>query len=234
MKNLTLSSLFATILFFNSTGSLFALELNSKISSTPSSQEKISPSPLEEDVAALQDEWARIKYKVVDQEMQLKAIHSLETKASYITAKYPENAEPKIWEGIILSTDAGIVNGLSSLGLVKTAKSLFEDALKINSNALNGSAFTSLGSLYYQVPGWPLGFGDDEKAEDYLKKALEINPEGIDPNYFYGDFLLKNDRGKEARIYLERALKAPDREGREVADTGRRQEIKAALSKINI
>ena len=35
-----------------------------------------------------------------------------------------------------------------------------------------GSAYTSLGTLYFKVPGWPVGFGDEEKAEELLRKAL--------------------------------------------------------------
>ncbi|MDA1382172.1 hypothetical protein PCI56_27515 [Plesiomonas shigelloides subsp. oncorhynchi] len=54
--------------------------------------------------------------------------------------------------------------------MVKEAKASLEKALKQNPNALDGSAYTSLGSLYYKVPGWPVGFGDDEQAERLLKK----------------------------------------------------------------
>lgn len=190
-------------------------------------------SPMEMDVAALQQEWARIKYQVSDKDMQLDAIHKLEEQATAISAKYPHQAEPKIWEGIILSTDAGIVKGLSALGKVEKAKELFETSLKENPKALDGSAHTSLGSLYYQVPGWPVGFGDDEEAEKHLKTALQMNPGGIDPNYFYGDFLLQSDRYDEAKTYLSKALQAPDRPNRQLADAGRRQEIKAALAQID-
>lgn len=195
-------------------------------------EEVVVLSPMEQDIAALQTEWARIKYQLSDKERQLNAIHSLEEKAAKVSAKYYGSAEPKIWEGIIISTDAGISGGLSALGKVKTAKKLFEAALKINPKALDGSAYTSLGSLYYQVPGWPIGFGDDDKAEEYLKKALKMNPNGIDPNFFYGDFLAQDGREKEARVYFERALQAPDRPSRPLADAGRRQEIKAALAKL--
>ena len=195
-------------------------------------EEVIVLSPMEQDINTLQKEWARIKYQLSDKERKLNAIHHLETKASKISARYANKAEPKIWEGIIISTDAGITGGLSALGKVKTAKSLFEAALKIDPRALDGSAFTSLGSLYYQVPGWPLGFGDDDKAEENLQKALRINPNGIDPNFFYGDFLIQDGRKQEAKVYLERALNAPDRPTRPLADAGRRQEIKAALAKI--
>lgn len=189
-------------------------------------------SPMDQGVTALQTEWARIKYQISDKDAQLAALKNLETQAQEIAARYPQNAEPKIWEAIIVSTDAGIVNGLSALGKVKQAKALLEDALKEDPNALQGSAHTSLGSLYYKVPGWPIAFGSNDKAEEQLKQALRINPDGIDPNYFYGDFLLEDGRYSEAKTYLEHALSAPARPGREVADEGRRGEIKADLAKI--
>lgn len=188
--------------------------------------------PVMEQVAQLQNEWARIKYQMPDKEAQLTAIHALEERAAAVTDANPTRPEPKIWEGIILSTDAGIVKGVSALGKVEKAKELLEESLKQDSRALEGSAHTSLGSLYYQVPGWPVGFGDNEKAEEHLKHALQLNPNGIDPNFFYGDFLVQDGRYDEAKLYLERALQAPDRPGRELADAGRRQEIKAALAQI--
>lgn len=185
-----------------------------------------------EQIKPLQDEWARIKYQVTTQDDQLNAIHALESEAARVSAAYPGHAEPKIWEAIILSTEAGIIKGVSALPKVKRAKELLEQAEKIDGKALDGSVHTSLGSLYYQVPGWPVGFGDDDLAEQHLKTALQINPMGIDPNYFYGDFLLQDNRDDEAKIYLDRALQAPDRPGRAIADAGRRAEIKAALAKI--
>ena len=55
---------------------------------------------------------------------------------------------------------AGAKGGLSALNLVKQAKGLYESALKLQPDALDGSAYNSLGVLYYKVPGWPVGFGD--------------------------------------------------------------------------
>jgi Tfp pilus assembly protein PilF len=71
------------------------------------------------------------------------------------------------------------------LSLAKDAKK----PLEIDESALNGSAYASLGTLYHKVPGWPLGFGDDDTAKEMLEKAMLINPNGIDSNYFYGEFL---------------------------------------------
>ncbi len=199
---------------------------------TQPAQAQTVQDPMMEQISYLQNEWARIKYQTPDENTQLAALHKLEEHAAKVTATYSNKAEPKIWEAIILSTEAGIIKGMSALPKVKQAKALLEAAEAIDTNALDGSAHTSLGSLYYQVPGWPVGFGDDDEAERHLKQALQINPAGIDPNFFYGDFLLQDGRYDEAKAYLDRALQAPARPGRELADAGRRQEIKAALAKV--
>lgn len=191
-----------------------------------------SAATLDDSIAALQNDWARIKYKVSDDATKLTELRALEERAAGVAASYP-GPEAQIWQAIILATDAGVTNGITALPKLKKARGLLEAALAQNPAALDGSAHTSLGSLYYQVPGWPISFGDDDKAESHLQAALKINPAGIDPNYFYGDFLLQNDRAAEARTYLERALKAPPRPGRDLADAGRRQEIKADLAKLN-
>src|SRR5690606_30096731 len=122
--------------------------------------------------------------------------------------------------------------GLGALSSVKSAKKSLEQALEIDPKALSGSAYTSLGSLYYQVPGWPIGFGDNKKALEYLKKGLEINPDGIDSNYFYGDYLFREGDLDGAERALRKALQAAPRKGREDADAGRRGEINQLLDKI--
>ena len=71
-----------------------------------------------------------------------------------------------------------------------------------------------------------------DKAEQLLKQALAINPTGIDPNFCYGDFLLEQGDKAQAKIYLDKALAAPARPGREVADEGRKTEIRERLAKL--
>jgi tetratricopeptide (TPR) repeat protein len=186
---------------------------------------------VEEDVSQLQKSWEKIKYQTPSKQHE-KGFESLMKDADKLVAQNPNRAEILIWQGIIESSYAGAKGGLGALGHVKNAKKIFEKALEINSHALDGSAFTSLGSLYYQVPGWPIGFGDDKKATEFLKKGLAINPDGIDPNYFYGDFLFRNGDLAGAEKSLRKALSAAPRAGRQVADEGRRQEINEILGKI--
>jgi tetratricopeptide (TPR) repeat protein len=152
--------------------------------------------------------------------------------ARSVSKPWPTSSEPLIWEGIVVSSLAGEKGGLGALGLVKQAKALYEQALQIDAAALDGSAYNSLGVLYYKVPGWPLGFGDKAKARELLLKALAISPKGADSNYFYGDYLMETGQPEEAAAYLEKVLQAPPRPGRQIADVGRREEARQLLAKI--
>lgn len=186
---------------------------------------------MEDDVRKLQQDWEQVKYKQPKNEQE-KGFEALGKLAQDVRTRYPDKAEPEIWYGIIVASHAGAKGGLGALSLVKDAKKALEHALELNPNALNGSAYTSLGSLYYQVPGWPISFGDDKKALEFLRKALDLNPKGIDPNYFMGDYLFRKGDYDAARRSLTDALAAPARPDRPVADEGRRREIEDLLAKI--
>ena len=186
---------------------------------------------VDEEVRRLQREWEEVKYRRPQAEQE-KAYQALAERANAVRAKYADRAEPEIWYGIIVASHAGAKGGLGALSLAKDAKAALEHALELDPKALSGSAYTSLGSLYYQVPGWPIGFGNDAKARELLEKALALNPDGIDPNYFLGDFLYRQRDYDGARKALERAMKAPARPDRPLADEGRRAEIKELLAKI--
>lgn len=187
--------------------------------------------PVDDTVSQLQQRWAEIKY-AVPQGAQEQRYAGLAAEADQARSRYPDRAEVLIWHGIIVASYSGAKGGLGALGLAKDARKDFEEALKIDPKALSGSAYTSLGSLYYQVPGWPIGFGDDKKAVEYLKQGLAANPDGIDANFFYGDYLFRKGDKAGAEQYLRKALQAPPRPGRKLADDGRRREIEALLAKI--
>jgi tetratricopeptide (TPR) repeat protein len=187
--------------------------------------------PADEAVVELQHEWEVIRYQSPPAERE-KLFEALATKAHKVSETHPGQAGPLIWEGIVVSSWAGEKGGLGALGLVKQAKALYESAIAIDGDALEGSAYNSLGVLYYKVPGWPVGFGDKAKAKELLQKALALNPKGIDPNYFYGEYLVETKQADQAATYLTRAIQAPPRPGRQVADTGRREEARILLDKV--
>ncbi|MEW6989217.1 tetratricopeptide repeat protein [Colwelliaceae bacterium 6441] len=181
---------------------------------------------------ALQHKWANVNYTIAG-DAQKKAFEKLLTTAKSFAKAFPERAETWVWQGIIQSSYAGAKGGLGALSLAKQAKKSLEKAINIDGNALSGSAYTSLGTLYHKVPGWPIAFGDDDDAKVFLEKAIAINPSGIDANYFYGEYMLDKRKYKQAKSYLLKAQAAPAREYRLLADKYRQGEIEALLTKVN-
>ncbi len=188
--------------------------------------------PDQQRLSSIQQQWAHIQYQL-PAEQRVAAWEQLASHSAAFTQQRPELAEAWIWQGIVTSSWAGAQGGLGALSKVKQARTDLEKALALAPDALQGSAYASLAALYDRVPGWPLGFGDADKAQGLLEQALKINPDGIDPLYFLGDHLFRQGRYAEARQALQKALQAPPRPGRELADSGRRQDIQSLLADVN-
>ena len=186
--------------------------------------------PLDASIAKLQHDWAKVYYQTPEKDKEA-AFEKLVKDAHQVTTANPGRAEPLIWEGIITSTLAKYQSIFSAGGTAKAARDLLLAAEKIDANTLHGSALTSLGSLYYKVPRFG-SFGDHDKARDYLERALKVNPDGIDPNFFMGELMVERGEKTKALEYFKKALNAPARSGREDADTGRKAEIQDAIKKL--
>lgn len=132
----------------------------------------------------------------------------LADEISEVVVAFPRQAEPLILKSAILLTMAEDASSFVALGLVKQAKELLTKAIDINPEARDGSALVTMGVLYYKVPGWPVAFGDNDEAESYLQKALEVDPNGVASNYFYAEFLLEQGKDKLALSYLNKAIAA--------------------------
>ncbi|GAA4321168.1 hypothetical protein GCM10023144_00200 [Pigmentiphaga soli] len=186
---------------------------------------------LDAQLHAVQNRWAQIEYSAPEQEHESR-FSGLAGESRRMAEQFPDRAEARIWYGTVLTSWAGAKGGPGALALVKQAKAEFEQAIAIDPAALGASALSRLGLLYGKVPGWPIGFGDDAKAEQLFKQALAINPGGIDTNYFYADFLVARKRFDEARRYLARAQAAPPRPGYEALDAGRRADIAQLVKRL--
>lgn len=180
----------------------------------------------------IQSGWERANYLASDSTDKRRQLETLGTRSESFVRRFPGRAEPLVWEGIVLSTYAGAKGGLGALSLAKKSRDCLLEALRLDPAALQGSAYTSLGALYYKVPGWPIGFGDRDKAADYLHKAVVLNPDGMDSNYFLGELLYEQGDYSASLVRLQKALAAPARADRPVADAGRRAEIQALLEKV--
>ena len=188
---------------------------------------------LSEEVKQIQSQWAEVNY-LPEGDAKEKAFEKLAQAATNVAMKSENQPEALVWEGIVYSSYAGAKGGLGALSLAKHAKKSYEAAIDINGDVLNGSAYTSLGVLYSKVPGWPIGFGSDKKALKNLEKGLEKNPNGIDSNYFYAEFMYEEeDDYVKAKKHLEKAQMAAPRVDRPKADQGRHKEIKQLMVKVD-
>jgi tetratricopeptide (TPR) repeat protein len=181
-------------------------------------------------LAAIQQEWAVANYETKDEQARDAAFAALVEHAAAFREQHPQHAEALAWEGIVLSSYAGEVSAMSAMKYAKAARTALQSAEKLDATALAGGIYASLGALYSKVPGGFIGFGDDKLAAQYFQKALAVNPDNIDNNYFYGEFLLDQGDYGRARTVLEHALAAPAITARPVFDAGRRQEIRTLLA----
>jgi len=189
---------------------------------------------IDDAVLSLQHEWAIANYKTADDQKEA-TFKALVDKAEALSAKYPDRAEPKIWEAIIRAGYAGAMGGMSSMfnamPQMEKGRDLLLAAEKIDATAMHGSVYTTLGSFYYMVPGGFIGFGDDDKALEFLTKALAVAPDDMDANYFMGDYWLEQHEYKKAIPYLQKVIDLPAVANRPVYSAGRKAEAEAKLRK---
>lgn len=184
---------------------------------------------VEQQVQTLEDEWAEIFYHQPTSR-QGALFEALLPRVRAVKTRYPQRAEPLILEAIVLCTYAAADWGLSSLSRIGEARGLLVKSIDLDPKAMHASAFITLGNLYHRVPGWPISFGDDKLALQYLEAAHRMFPNALDSNYFLGDFWLHKGKFDRALPYLEKAAQAPIRAAQRLSDEKIKAELEPALA----
>ena len=196
---------------------------------TLSSQAADTLSP---EVRRLQTKWEAIKFSVPEGDDQTNQMNALGEDADAVAARLPGTPEALIWDGIITSERASMASTFHALGFAKRARDILEQAYSLDPAKLDAGATTSLGVLYYRVPGFPIGFGDKARARQLLEQAVKLAPNGLDAWYFYGDFLYSQNELSKADEVLRHAHKIPQHPDRPLWDKNRRLVIEELLDKI--
>lgn len=181
---------------------------------------------------ALAIHWETIKFSVPPGDKQTAEMETVGAEADALYARYPARVEAAIWDGILKSERASMASAFTALSLAKEAKAILETAYAADPSALDAGAPTSLGVLYYRVPGFPIAFGDNKKALKLLQQATQAAPKGLDAWYFYGDYLMNQHQYDEAKQVFTYALTIPETPDRPLWDKNRRLVIKEDLAKI--
>lgn len=180
----------------------------------------------------LEIHWETVKFTIPPGDKQTAEMEKVGAEADSLVTHYPNRVEAEIWDGILKSEQASMASAFSALSLAKQAKAVLEKAYGENPAALDAGAPTSLGVLYYRVPGFPIAFGDKKKARSLLEQATTTAPQGLDAWYFYGDFLMNQGESEKARQVFTYALSIPESQARPLWDKSRRQVIKEDLAKL--
>lgn len=149
---------------------------------------------------------------------------------------YPKN------EAILMWYIANFSKYGESLGVVSSAKNGLADKVKLYTDKLiilnpkfnDGAGYKILGVINYKVPHIPLvlTWPSKIKAEEYLKKALAVNPKSISNLYYYAEFLSEVKRKEEAKIILKKVLETSPRKTNLIEDMYDISQAKKLLEKL--
>lgn len=181
---------------------------------------------------SIESDWATAYYGLPKQKQQA-AYSKLLNKLQALVKLHPNDASVLYWQALIKAAAADHQSPLTALQMVNEVRDLLTKAIAINPEVMNGAAYIVLGTLYDEVPSWPIGFGNDDTAKNLLETALKINPNGIESNFFYGKFLLSHDDKQAAEHYFNLALAAPIRPEQIYADQQMKLKVEYALKKLN-
>ena len=103
-----------------------------------------------------------------------------------------------------LAESFGLSQGIKYRGRIKDELLI---VLNMGEAWQQGSADRALGWWYHRVPG--LFGGSEAKAETYLRKALDYNPQSTATLWFLSEVLIERGKKDEARKTLQQVLDAP-------------------------
>lgn len=179
----------------------------------------------------IESEWATIYYGT-PKKQQGEFYEKLLGKISHVFEQNPNNADVMFWQAVVGASYANHQSPVDALNAIYEIRDLLNRVIAINPYTMNGSAYVVLGTLYHKAPPWPVAFGDNEIARNLLLTALKINPNGIDCNYFYAEFLSADHHIEEARRYFSKAIASPIRPEQVYADTQLQNAAKRELAKL--
>jgi len=166
---------------------------------------------LEREFFEIAQGWDQARYAIQDEPAQLAALRELARRTEVLAQQFPNVARIRVWQGILLAGEADDSDWLAALRLANDSQRiLLATEHEPLDRATTALLETALGALYAQTPQFPVAFGDRALAEAHLRRGLEADPAGLEPNYYYADFLYRQHRYDEA----ERALNNPWRRSR--------------------
>ncbi len=87
----------------------------------------------------------------------------------------PDIAEPYFWKGAAIGLQGQIRGVLNSLFMAQSLRDYAEMTLERDPG--HAEAHYMLGQLYRELPGWPISFGDRDRAVRHARLSIELHEE---------------------------------------------------------
>ena len=174
-----------------------------------------------------------VNFDLVNDDARLKRLEVLLPHTETLARQNHSDAGFQMMAGFYNAQYAGYAGGIGALKYAKAARNYLEKSVALDPRLHGASAHVILGTLYAQVPGWPIGFGDKKKALKNFHAALKLAPNGIDSNFTYAGYLFAQKNYAEAKTYLNKAADAAARPGRPKADEHLKIRIRKGLEIID-
>jgi tetratricopeptide (TPR) repeat protein len=114
----------------------------------------------------------------------------------------PNNTAANFWKAAAIGKqglDIGISKALKN---AHPMKDCLDIVLKKNEAYDNAGAHRALGRLYYELPGWPISFGDNKLAREHLQKAVDLSPKTVSNHVYLAQVLIKLGEKDQAKKEL--------------------------------
>ncbi|MGO1296673.1 MAG: tetratricopeptide repeat protein [Vibrio sp.] len=188
--------------------------------------------PLKDIMGQLQYQWAVCQYQTQGEDAQQRCFQKIVNHIQQHLTTHPLNQELQTALAINLASLANVSGTSEALSLIKQAKAHLEPLEATTSGQLHTAVLVTLGALYYRAPGWPISFGDDDKAGVLLAEAIKQSPDDITAHYFYGDFLAEQGQTQQAIDALEGGLNVHTQSVHPLIVQGRQHDIRRLLNTL--
>jgi hypothetical protein len=183
---------------------------------------------LDDELEALVGDYDTVRFDTSNDEARSKALTTLIQRAASLAKQHPSRGEPLAWKGIV---EADLSARERSLGQAKNARKTLEASLAILPNSSAPDAYSTLGAMYANMPGFPLAFGDKKKARVHFQQCLTLDAKHVGCNINYASLLLKQEDFAGAIKHANAGIAGLPRPGRDKADKASRGSAETIITK---
>jgi len=161
-------------------------------------------------------------YAFSDSQDRLQAFKEAKSVGERMVVKYPGDPDLSYWFSVNLSLWANEIGPLAAIrsGFADKIREVSESAISHGNNAGLAGIYQVMGRMHHLLPRIPfvLSWPDKRLAEQYLAKAVQLDPDNLANHLFLAEFYRDMGRFEDARRVLTPLVSRKPRAGQELED----------------